>query len=147
MPAIKKSPDELKNAGWVTLEAIRSYGTEQIAMIRSYVTNQVERASSTPYAQAVLKTVDTAVDLTDHAIDQYLPPSEEELKENEANGEKVNGGPLSNDSSEQNLERLAQKVTYLSGKVRRRLPSYDLGVSRRVLGLIRSPSVPSVSSN
>lgn len=148
VPAIKKSPDELKTAGWGTYEAIRSYGTQRLDSIKDYVTSQVEKASSTAYAQAVLKTVDTAVDLTDHAIDMYLPPSEEE-KENEGDGDKVNGGPHANDdSTEQNFEKLALKVTHLSGKVRRRLPRYDLvspwnwTVRNQITG-----SAPTVSSN
>lgn len=146
VPAIKKSPDELKTAGWTTVEALRSYGTERLTDIRGYVHSQVEKASSNAYAQAVLKTVDTAVHLTDHAIDMYLPATEEEQKENQTNGhQKVHEGDAE-ESPEQKLEALAQKVSHLSGKVRRRLSSYDL-TSNRVLGLIRSQPAPAVASN
>ena len=137
VPAIKKSPDELKSAGWTTVEALKSYGTERLTDIRGYVHTQVEKASSNAYAQAVLKTVDTAVHLTDHAIDMYLPASAEEKEESQSNGhDKVHEGDDA-ETSEQKLEDLALKVSHLSGKVRRRLSQYDL-TSNRVLGMIRS---------
>lgn len=138
VPAIKKSPDELKSAGWTTVEALRSYGNDKITDIRGYVHTQVEKASTNAYAQAVLKTVDTAVHLTDHAIDMYLPASaEEKAEENETNGHVKNHEGEDTESSEQKLEDLALKVSHLSGKVRRRLSQYDLS-SNRVLGMIRS---------
>jgi len=37
VPAIKKSPDELKNDGWGKLETIKGYGTAQVDSVKAYV--------------------------------------------------------------------------------------------------------------
>ena len=78
MPVIKKSPEEIKSAGWGTYDAVKSYGWTQIDTLRSFVSNQAEKASSSSYGQVVIRSVDTALELTDSVLDNYLPPAEGE---------------------------------------------------------------------
>jgi len=95
VPAIKKSPDELKTAGWEKVGEIKSYGYER-----------VNQALASQYAIAVMKSVDTAMDLTETAVDHYLPATE---------GEPT---PTVNGKDEQNV---VQRMGRLSDKMRLRM--------------------------
>lgn len=73
VPALKKSTDELKIVGWEKVDSIKAYGYDR-----------VNDALHSPYALAVIKSMDTAMDLTEHAVDHYLPASEGESHSEDA---------------------------------------------------------------
>lgn len=152
VPAIKKSPEEvssdpvpllstltliskyfqLKSAGWEKLEEVKGYGTSSVDTVKSYVTSQVDRVRSSSYAQAVAKSVDTAMELTEAAVDNYLPPAADELAE-PANG------PTNQEQS------VLTRMSALSEKMRRRLYRYDFILMKRALDLLKP--VKALTSN
>lgn len=132
VPAIKKSPEELKSAGWEKLEEVKGYGTSSVDTVKSYVTSQVDRVRSSSYAQAVAKSVDTAMELTEAAVDNYLPASADEPAE-PANG------PNNQEQS------VLTRMSALSEKMRRRLYRYDFILMKRALDLLKP--VKALTSN
>lgn len=135
MPVIKKSPEEIKSAGWGTYDAVKSYGWTQIDSLRSFVSNQAEKASSSSYGQVVIRSVDTALELTDSVLDNYLPPAEgeeETVPEEGSNGD-VSHGEVSSVSP----SKLVRKASRVSDKMRRRLIRTDLLLMKRALGLLK----------
>ena len=132
MPVIKKSPEEIKSAGWGTYDAVKSYGWTQIDSLRSFVSNQAEKASSSSYGQVVIRSVDTALELTDSVLDNYLPPAEgeeETVSEEGSNGDVSHG--------EASPSKLVLKASRVSDKMRRRLIRTDLLLMKRALGLLK----------
>jgi len=95
VPAIKKSPDELKTVGWEKVDSIKAYGY-----------GRVTDALHSPYALAVMKSMDTAMDLTEHAVDHYLPASD-----GEPNGE----------AAAKEGQNVVQRMGSLSEKMRLRM--------------------------
>ena len=93
--------------------------------VRSYVTSQVDRVRSSSYAQAVAKSVDTAMELTEAAVDNYLPPAADEPAE-PANG------PNNQEQS------VLTRMSALSEKMRRRLYRYDFILMKRALDLVET---------
>jgi len=88
VPAIKKSPDELKTVGWEKIEEIKGYGNSKVEDLKAYGYERVNQALHSPYANAVLKSVDSAMDMTEHAVDHYLPASGDEPGDDEGLGDK-----------------------------------------------------------
>lgn len=78
VPAIKKSPDEIKSAGWEKLEEVKGYGNSKVDTIKAYGYDQVNQALASAYALAVMQYVDAAIDVTDQLVDRYLPPAKED---------------------------------------------------------------------
>lgn len=129
VPSIKKSPEELKSAGWEKLEEVKGYGTSSVDTVKTYVTSQVDRVRSSSYAQAIVRSVDTAMELTEAAVDNYLPPAEDEPTEQVTDP----NAPV------------VTRMSNLSEKMRRRLYRYDFILMKRALDLLKP--VKALTSN
>ena len=128
---IKKSPEEIKTAGWGTYDAMKTYGWARIDVLRSFVSTQAEKATSSSYGQVVIRSVDTALEITENALDNYVPPAEGEEETTvteEANGD-IN--------SVVSPSRIVSKASRVSDKMRRRLIRSDLLLMKRALGLLK----------
>jgi len=102
VPVIKKPTEEIIEAS--SYENIRKYSVETVQNLKDYGYNKVNGMLANPYAQAVSQSVITAVDLTESAVDRYLPAAE---------GENQNG-----QAEDKNV---IQRVGSLSEKMRRRV--------------------------
>jgi len=87
VPAIKKSPEELKDetkklfSGSVErIEGMRRYSTDALYGVKDYGFSKVNGVLDSSYVRAFRKSIDTAIDLTNSAIDHYLPASANEPK-------------------------------------------------------------------
>jgi len=78
LPAIKKSPEEIKTAGWEKYEEVKGYGNQKVESVKAYSVDQVNQALHSQYVLAAMKYVDAAIDVTDQMVDRYLPPASEE---------------------------------------------------------------------
>jgi hypothetical protein len=114
VPAINKSPEELKDGTKKLLEdgvnrigVVRKYSTDKIQGIKDYGYSKVNGVLDLPYIRVFLKSLDTAIDLTDKAVDHYLPAAA-----NEPNAEE------DNNKGEQTV---VVRMSHLSEKMRRRL--------------------------
>jgi len=76
VPAINKSPEELFDDGVSRIGVVRKYGTDKIQGIRDYGVTKVNGVwkENLPFLRVFIKSIDTAIDLTDKAVDYYLPP-------------------------------------------------------------------------
>jgi len=117
VPAIKKSPEEIKDETVKLYEGsvgrlgeMTRYGNETIVGIKDYGVNKVYVLLDSTYAKAFLRSVDTAIDLTENAVDHYLPPAPNE--------------PTDETKSDKTLVRMG----LLSDKMRRRM--YDQVLSK-----------------
>jgi len=126
VPAIKKSPEELKNAGWGTYVALKDYGSSKIDGIKSFVTSQADKASATTVGQIVCRSLEKSLEMTEHALDNYLPPGEGEEPAEELE-------PVDNPTP----DRIVRRITRVSDKMRRRIVRTDLVLMKRALGLLR----------
>jgi len=114
VPALKKSTEEIKDdtkklfEGSVgRIEVMRKYSTDTLQNMRDYGYTKVNGLLDSPYLRAVVKTIDTAIDLTHNAVDHYLPPT-------------ANEGPVKPSPEGQTL---VVRMSHLSDKMRRRM--YD----------------------
>jgi len=89
VPAIKKSPTEIKKAGWQKYEEVRGFGNQKVDSIKAFGYDQVNQALASAYAIAVMKYVDAAIDVTDQIVDRYLPPAKEEEEKLSENADVV----------------------------------------------------------
>jgi hypothetical protein len=136
VPVIKKSPGEIKDAGWGTYDAVKSYGWNQLDSLKSFVSTQAEKATTSSYGQVVFRSVDTALEITESALDNYLPPGEgEETDQSDGANEGPNGGVPT--ESVVSPYRLVSKASRVSDKMRRRLIRTDLLLMKRALGLLK----------
>lgn len=110
VPAINKSPEELKDGtkkiyedGVNRIAVVRKYSTDKIQGIRDYGYTKVNGVWELPYIRVFLKSIDTAIDLTDKAVDQYLPAVANEPKE------------------EEGQQTVVVRMSHLSEKMRRRM--------------------------
>jgi len=116
VPALNKSTDEIRvetrrliDLSVAQFGGIRQYGNSKIREIREYGLNKVNVALESPYVKALVRSVDTAIELTENAVDHYLPaPANEPNQQNDQ---------INNDST--TLVRMG----HLSDKMRRRI--YD----------------------
>jgi len=145
VPSIKSTPEELKIELGKTYEAVKSYGSStfetQVESVKSYgsskyeyvkesITELADKSSSTPVGQTVVRSMSTAMDLANKALDSILPPGEDEKEQ----------------SQESNLEDgVVVKVTKISNKLRNRLSHYDIFVLKRALDLL--PQMNKLTSN
>lgn len=115
-PVIKKSPQEIVDEGKTRVMEIRRRSSarllavhattmNKVGEITSYGRSQVDSVMSAPLVSAIMKSVDTAMDLTEQAVEHYLPPCEGEPTMNPA------------DKDKNVVERMGQ----LSEKMRRRM--------------------------
>jgi len=115
VPAIKKSPEEIKGEtiklyeGSVSrINGIKKYGNEKVQEIKNFGFSKVNIVLDTPYVKALLKSVDTAIELTESTVDHFLPPS-------------ANEPPV--DQQTKNSQTIVVRMGHLSDKMRRRM--YD----------------------
>lgn len=118
VPAIKKSPEELRDetkrlyeGSFVRIGEMKKYGNDKITSIKDYGLTKVGVVLESTYVKAFLKSVDTAIDLTNNAVDHYLPPAANEPRKDEEKGKNV-----------------VVRMGYLSDKMRRRM--YDQVISK-----------------
>jgi len=116
VPAVKKTPAEILDDGRQKVEFIRKigsdrlneakgYGASRVALVKSHCINRVGSVVNARYLQAVIHSLDTAMDLTEQAVDRYLPEVEGEPKRR----------PLSKD------HRLSERYGHLGDKMRHRV--------------------------
>jgi len=105
-PVIKKSPDEVKAVVWDKYGELKGYGSSKVEGLRSYGYGRVNQALGSPYAVAVMKSVDSAIDATNGLVDRYLPAAgEESIQEPSENADVV------------------QRMTFVTEKLRSRMYS------------------------
>lgn len=130
-PVIKKSPEEILNEGRTRVselrrrssarlvavrDSVRETTMNKVGVITSYGRSQVDTVLGAPLVSAIMKSVDTAMDLTEQAVEHYLPPVEGEPSMNPA------------DKDKNVVERMGQ----LSEKMRRRM-TYQVTIQLNVL--------------
>ena len=130
VPSIRKSPDELKSAGWGTYEAIKTYGSDRLQTLRSFVSTQASTVGETQVVTVVLKSVDSALDLAEQALDNYLP-----LGQDEEPSEPSPPGGTSGESAKTPSD-IVTRAGRVSDKMRKRLLRTDLLLMKRALGLL-----------
>jgi len=101
-PVAKETPEELYNDGWKKVEEIKQVGVGKVTELKEYGQKRLDQVLSTTYGTAVVNSLNSAIDLTENAINHYLPPSEGEQQR------KIEGNVF-------------QKVSALSDITRRRL--------------------------
>jgi len=101
-PAMKMSTEELSNVGWQKYEEVKQMGVGKVNELKEYGYKRLDEGMSTPYVAAVVSSVNTAVDLTEHTLNHFLPPTEGEEQQ------RIEGNVF-------------QKVSALSELTRRRL--------------------------
>jgi hypothetical protein len=116
VPALNKSTDELRvetkrliDLSVAQFGGIRQYGNSKIRDLKEYGLNKVNVALESPYVKALVRSVDTAIELTENAVDHYLPAPENEIVQQ-------------NDKTNNETTTLV-RMGHLSDKMRRRL--YD----------------------
>jgi hypothetical protein len=87
-------------------EEIKKLGNTKVQVLKDFGYQKMNYALSNQYAQAFIKTVDSAVELTDNAVDHYLPATEDEKEVTPEQKGQLN---------------VVQKMGSLSEKMRRRL--------------------------
>jgi len=83
---------------------VKKMGEERALELKNYTYEKVNSALAAPYAQAVRKSMDSAMDLTEQAVDHFLPAVDDE--------------PQQEQSDEHNV---VQRMSSLSDKMRRRV--------------------------
>ncbi|RWS23380.1 perilipin-2-like protein [Leptotrombidium deliense] len=112
-PASQMTAEDLYNNGWKKVEDLKQAGAEKVTELKEYGYKKVDDVLSTNYATAVVHTVNSAIDMTEHAINHYLPPAEGEEQQ------KIEGNVF-------------QKVSALSDITRRRLYQQALQQVKRI---------------
>lgn len=113
VPAIKKSPDELKDEtrrllsdGVNRISVVRQYSTDKIQGIKDYGYNKVNTVLDFPLVRVFVRSIDTAIDLTNKAVDHFLPAAANEpIEEDEANDQQT----------------VVRRMSNLTDKMRRRI--------------------------
>jgi len=110
VPAINKSPEELKDGtkklyedGVSKIGVVRKYSTDKIQGIKDYGYSKVNGVLDLPYVRVFFNSIDTAIDMTDKAVDHYLPAVANEPKE------------------EEGQQTVVVRMSHLSEKMRRRM--------------------------
>jgi len=112
VPVIKKSPEEIKTAGWDKYEEVKDYGNQKVTSIKAYGYDHVNQALHNEYVLTAMKYVDAAIDVTDQMVDKYLPPTKEgEEEQKEKPGQDAD---------------VVRRLSFVTGKVRHR--AYDQAV-------------------
>jgi len=113
VPVIKKSPEEIYSSGWGKFEEVKKMGSDKVQVLRDYGFEKVNTALATPYGQAVVKSMDTAMDMTESAVDHYLPAADDE--------------PQTTTPGEARERNVVQRMSSLSEKMRRRMYRQAMG--------------------
>jgi len=110
VPAIKKSPEELKDETKKLFEGsigdMRKYSTDKLQGMKDYGYTKVNGVFDSPYIKAFFRSIDTAIDLTHNAVDHYLPAA--------ANEPRI-------DEQTEHQQTLVVRMSHLSDKMRRRM--------------------------
>jgi len=118
VPVIKKNPEEIKgqlyNQGMDGFEGMKKLGVDKVNGLRDYSYSKVSELLNSTYFQALLKSVDTAIVLTENTVDHYLPSTHPETGLEEIKGE----------------QSLVVRMGRLSEKMRKRI--YENVMSRYV---------------
>lgn len=144
VPSIRKSPEELKTAGWGQYEAIKKAGSERLQHLQTYVSEKATNAAETPAVHVVIKSVDSALVLAEKALDNYLPlgqDEEPEAADGPADENASPNGSVASSSSNQGsnpatASGVVKRAGRVSGKMRKRLLRTDLLLMKRALGLV-----------
>jgi len=143
VPSIKSTPEELKQELGKTYEAVKSYaqidsrveaaksyGSSKYESVKGSITDFAEKSSATPVGQTIVRSMSSAIDLADKALDSVLPPAEDEkAQEGESNPE----------------DGVVLKATKVSHKLKVRLSQYDIFILKRALDLL--PQMNTLTSN
>lgn len=57
---------------------MKGYGTQKVDTIKAFGYDQVNHVLASAYAVAIMKYLDTAIEVTDQMVDRYLPPMKDE---------------------------------------------------------------------
>jgi len=111
VPALTKSTEEIKDetkkllSGSVNrMQVMRKYSTDKIQGIKDYGYTKVNGVFDSPYIKAFLKSIDTAIELSNNAVDHYLPATTNEPQ-----------------IDEQQQQTIVVRMSHLSDKLRRRI--------------------------
>jgi len=117
VPVLNKSTDEIRaetkrwyDSSISQMVGIKQYGNDKIRELREYGVNTVNNALDSTVVKALVRSVDTAIDLTENAIDHYMPAGQNETVQQ-------------NDQNDKNDTRTLVRMGHLSDKMRRRI--YD----------------------
>lgn len=117
VPVIKKNPEEIRGQlyhhGLDGISGVKRMGTDKVNGLKDYGYSKVNELLNSTYFQALLKSVDTAIVLTENTVDHYLPPTSSE--------------PQIEDKTEKSL---VVRMGRLSEKMRKRI--YENVISRYV---------------
>jgi perilipin-2 len=105
VPVVKKAPEEILNEGWEKYEEVKKLSNERATELKNYTYEKMNSALSAPYAVAVRKSMDSAMDLTEQAVNHFLPAVDGESQEEEGHEE----------------HNVVQRMSCLSEKMRRRV--------------------------
>jgi len=116
VPAIKKSPEEIKDdtkklfEGFETpivgrIQVVRKYSTDTFNEMKDYGYNKVNGVMDSPYIRVFRNSIDTAIELTHNAVDHYFPAADNEPK----------------DQNNTEGQTLVVRMSNLSEKIRRRM--------------------------
>jgi len=103
VPILKQSPTEIKKNTMEKYEEMKKAGTDKVVNLKDYGMERINSVVYNQYTQVILK---SALDLTESAIDHYLPRIEGETDAEETSAEETN---------------VVERVTSLSDKMKRRL--------------------------
>jgi len=113
VPAVKKSPEEIKdetkklfNESKDQIENMKKYGAGKLQGMKDYGLNKVQ-SFYTPYFNVFTNSIDTALELTNKAVDHYFPATADEPKPD---------AEVSKDG-----QTLVVRMSQLSEKMRRRM--------------------------
>jgi len=111
VPAITKSAEEIRGdtkklyeGSVVRFSEITRFGNDKVRGLKDYSVSRISLVLESAYVKAFLRSVDTAIDLTENAVDHYLPPAANEPVD-ETKGERT----------------VVNRMGHLSDKMRRRM--------------------------
>jgi len=88
-------------------------GNDSVQQVKNYTVEKVNSAMSAPLVQSVRKSVDSAMDLTEQAVDHFLPPVDDEPQEQQP-------------QEQQEEQNVVHRISNLSDKMRRRVSKRGL---------------------
>ena len=103
---MKDGTKKLVEDGVSRIRVVRKYSTDKIQGIKDYGYNKVNGVLDLPYVRVFIKSIDTAIDLTDKAVDHYLPAAANE--------------PIEDDETK-GKQTVVVRMSHLSEKMRRRM--------------------------
>ncbi|KAI1301661.1 Perilipin-2 [Halotydeus destructor] len=105
VPAIKKSPEEIKSATFEKYEELKGAGVSKVENLKTFGYDKVNDVLGGQYSLAVMKSLDSAMDFTENAVDHYFPAAE--------------GEPINTTGNDEN--NVVQRMSNLTEKMRIRM--------------------------